>query len=113
MQTATIQAPVASQSIGTSLQSIGSYTGPAGSAGAIVSAITLANTGSATAVVNITLYNGTTDFYLAKGAQILPNDTLVLGGGNLKIQLTVGWYIRVSATVAATVDAIMSFTNFV
>jgi hypothetical protein len=112
MQSVAIQAPVASQNIGTAFQSIGGYTGPAGAAGAIISAITLANTGAAIATVNVSLYNGTTDFYLAHGAQIAVGDTLVLGGGNLKIQLTVGWYIRVSATVASTVDATQSFSQF-
>jgi len=95
MQTSTIQAPqcfVMPTTLGTI------FTTPTNSA--IISAITVANVSGAAITVSISLYNGSTDYYIAYNAPIAVGDTLEIGGNVAKLMLTNGWLLRGIASAA-------------
>ena len=104
MQTSTVVAPKCSSGVGSTLTALGGYT-PAVSA--IITSIMVANTTTNTVNVSVTLYNGTTDYYLAKLYTLNPNDTLTIGGASAKLSLVNGWYVRVFSSAGTSVDATM------
>jgi hypothetical protein len=110
MQTTTLTGVQATSGIGTSLAAIGGYSAPTG--GATVSHINIANTSGVLITVNVTLYNGTTDYYLIKGASIAPNDSLPILQNGSRIVLASGWSVRVSASIASDADATMSVVQY-
>ena len=109
MQTTTIVAPKVSANIPVSSAAIGAYT-PA--SGAIVTMLSLANKTAGTVKVTVTVYNGATDYIVCYLTPIGPNDTLFLGGENLKITLVNGWNVRASCDTLNAVDAVMCVTEF-
>jgi hypothetical protein len=110
MQTTTLSGVQATQNVGTSLAAIGGFVAPAG--GATVSHVNVANTSAVTITVNVTLYNGTTDYYLIKGATLAPNDALPVLQNGSRIVLASGWSVRVSASIASDCDATMSVVSY-
>lgn len=110
MQTTNIQNPALVSSVGTSIVQL--VAAPAGGTGRIVSALTFANKSGAEITVQCSIFNGATDFFLAFNARIGVGDTLVLGGGNLKVQLTNGFSIRGLCNTAAACDFTASYTDF-
>ncbi len=111
MQVATIVSPKVSRSIGTALTQVGGYT-PAGATGAIVSCISVCNTSGAAVTVQVTVFDGANDTNLAFNAPVAVGDSLVLGGGLLKVTLVNGWSIRVKSSAVTSVDAVVSVTEF-
>lgn len=111
MQVTTIIAPQVSRAIGTSPTAIGGYT-PPGASGAIVSCISICNIIGATISVFIDVFDGSNATRLAFGTPIASGDALVLGGDTLKLLLVNGWTVRVTSNTAASVDAVMSVTQF-
>jgi hypothetical protein len=110
MQTTTLTGVQAISGVPTTLTSLYSYSG---SGGATVSHLMLANKTGTACLVYVTLYNGTTDYYLAYQYQVSPQDTLnVLGESGSRIVLQNGWSIRVQAQLAATIDATCSVTTY-
>jgi hypothetical protein len=111
MQTTTLTGVQATSGIGTALAAIGGYLAPAG--GATVSHLTIANTSAVTITVSVTLYNGTTDYYLSKGATLAPGDSLnPLGESGQRLVLASGWTVRASASIAGDADATMSVVQY-
>lgn len=96
-----------SQSIGTVLTSVGSYTVPASTQVTIIG-LTVANVLTTAIAVDVTLYNGATDTYITKNCPIAAGGTLVLAGGEQKIVLEVGDSIRVKSSDATSADVVMS-----
>lgn len=111
MQTTTIIAPQVSRAIGTGATAIGGYT-PPGASGAIISCISVCNITGALIHAFVDVFDGANATRLAFGAPIAAGDSLVLGGDTLKILLVNGWSIRVTSDTAASIDAVMSVTQF-
>jgi hypothetical protein len=85
----------------------------AASAASTISHLMLANKSGASVTVNVTLYNGTTDYYLAYQYTIAVGDTLnVLGESGSRLVLAAGWSIRVLASAGSAVDATCSVTTY-
>ena len=111
MQTATLSGIQATKSCGVTLANIGAYVVP-GATSAVVSHIAVCNTSAVAITCNLTLYNGSTDIYLAFGAPIGIGDTLTLGSISVgPIVLASGWSVRCSVSVAGNADASMSVTQ--
>jgi hypothetical protein len=108
MQTITIQNPSLTSSLGTTVTTIL----PAPASAAIVSAITFCNKSAGTVTVQCSVYNGSTDTYLVYNAPIAVGDTLVLGGGNLKVQLGSSTSLRALCNTASAVDVTVSYSTF-
>lgn len=111
LQTTTIIAPQVSRAVGTAPVAIGGYT-PPGASGAIVSSIIACNISAGGILVTVDLFDGTNATRLAFGTPVGVGDSLVLGGENLKVLLVNGWNVRVTSSVAASVDASMAVTQF-
>jgi hypothetical protein len=110
MQTTNIQNPSLLSSLSTAVQTL--VATPAPASGLIVSALTFCNKSSANVTVTCSIYNGTTDFYLAYNAPVAIGDTLVLGGDVLKVMLTNGFSIRGYASAINSVDFTASSVLF-
>jgi hypothetical protein len=110
MQSVAIQAPSLTTNLPTSVTQI--LAAPAGSAGFIVTAVTFANKSAGNVTVQCSVFNGTTDFYLVFNASIAPGDTLVLGGGNLKLQTLIGYSLRALCNTASAVDVTVHYSQF-
>jgi hypothetical protein len=98
-----------SSGVGTALTAVGGYTVPSDSSTTVVVVgLSVANT-SATAVdVEVTLNDGSTDFYLVKDAPVSAGSSLVVIGGDQKIVLESGHSIKVNSSASSSVDAVMS-----
>jgi hypothetical protein len=110
MQTTTLTGVIATKNVGTSLVAIGGFTAPAG--GATISHLAVASTSGATITVNVSLYNGSVDYYISCGYSLAPGDTLNPVGEMGRIVLASGWSIRVSASVASDCDATASVVSY-
>lgn len=96
-----------SANVGTSLTSVGSYT-VGGGATAIVLGLTVCNVSGATVNADVTINNGSGDFYVVKNAPISAGGALVPIGGDQKIVLQAGHSIKVKSDAATSLDAILS-----
>jgi hypothetical protein len=110
MQTTTIQNPALTQNLPTSITQI--VPTPAAATGRIISALTFCNKTASAVTVQVSVYNGTTDFFIVYNQTIAPLDTLVLGGGNLKQLLTNGFSMRALCNTSNAVDVTASYTDF-
>jgi hypothetical protein len=112
MQTTTLSGIQATQNVPAALTAIGGFVAPAG--GATVSHLMVANTTASTTItVSVTVYNGTTDYYLAKNYSLSAGDTLnVLGESGSRLVLASGWSVRVIASLANDCDATMSVVTY-
>lgn len=110
MQSVAIQAPSLTQNLPTTVTTI--LAAPSGSAGSIVTAVTFANKTGGNVTVQCSIFNTSIDVYLVFNAIIAPGDTLVLGGGNLKIQLLTGYSLRALCNTSNAVDVTVSYSNF-
>ena len=86
---------------------IGSYT-VAASTQTTVIGLTVANTSASTVNIDVTLYDGGTDYYIVKDAPIPSGGALVPIGGNQKIVMVTGDSIRVNSDAASSIDAVLS-----
>lgn len=96
-----------SANVGTSLTSVGSYTVGSGNT-AIVLGLTVCNTSGATINIDVTINNGSTDFYIVKNAPISAGGSLVPIGGDQKIVLQATHSLKVKSDAATSADAILS-----
>lgn len=110
MQTTSIQNPSLTQNLGTSISTI--LATPPASTGSIVAGVTFANKTGATVTVQFSVFNGTTDFFIAFNAPIAAGDSLVFGGGTLKFLLTNGFSLRALCNTPSAVDVTVHYTNF-
>lgn len=95
-------------SIGTTLTSVGTYTVPASTQVTIIG-LTVANTSVSNITVDVTLYNGVTDYYIVKNCPVPIGSSVVIIGGDQKVVLESGDSVRVKQSdAAASADVIMS-----
>jgi hypothetical protein len=109
---ATLQSPLTTSagSAGLTIIGAGSGTVPAAT-NWIVTMITVANIVGASIVVQVTIYNGVTDFSLVKNYTLSQGDTLILGNAGAKLILGAGWAVRVNTNTASSYDATMSYAS--
>jgi hypothetical protein len=110
MQTTSIQNPSLTQNLSTSIATI--LATPPSATGSIVSGVTFANKSGGTVTIQFSVFNGTTDFYVAFNAPIAAGDSLVFGGENLKLMLTNGFSLRALCNTASAVDVTVHYANF-
>lgn len=109
MQTATIKGPYCSASIGTGLTSIGGYTPASSAIYAIVNGIYITNKTGGLIYGAVTVYNGSTDYYIAYNTPINNGDSFYVPG---KVELVSGWSVRANCNLANGIDAVMFVTEF-
>lgn len=96
-----------SRNVGTSITAIGSYTVPSG-ATAVIVGLTVCNTSGATVAVDITVNDGTNDYYIVKAAPISAGGALVPIGGEQKIILAEADSVKIKSDAATSLDAVLS-----
>jgi hypothetical protein len=96
-----------SRNVGTSLTSIGSYT-VGTSVTAVIVGLTICNTSGTTIAVDITVNDGTNDYYIVKAAPISAGGALVPIGGEQKIILADGDSVKIKSDAASSIDAVLS-----
>lgn len=97
-----------SSGIGTSLTSVGSYTVPSATKTTVIG-LSVANTTASNPIsVDVSLYNGATDYYIGKNIPVPQGSSVIIIGGDQKVVMEPGDSIRVKSTVASSVDAVMS-----
>lgn len=103
---------VKSRNIGASITAIGSYT-VAAATQAIITGLTVSNvTASTTIKVDVSVYDGANDYYLIKGAELIPGAALdVVDGGGRHI-LNTAESVRVTSDTATSVDAVLSVMEY-
>jgi hypothetical protein len=110
MQTATLSGIQATANITTSLTTIGSYIVPAATS-AVISQLTLCNKTAGAVTVQVTLYNGTTDFYVLYNYSLAANTSVNVIGLSGPIILPTSWSVRALCSALSSVDATMSVTQ--
>ena len=96
-----------STGIGTALTAVGGYTVGANTQTTVIG-LTIANTSAASVNIDVTVNDGTTNFYIVKDAPVPVGGALVPVGGNQKIVLITGDSIKVNSSAASSVDAVLS-----
>lgn len=109
MQTATIIGPQCSSGVGVTPNIIGGYSPPSSSTYAVATEVSVANTSTAAITVGVSLYNGSTDYFLAKNAPVAIGDSFYFPR---PITLTNGWSVRVLSSAAASADSTMSVVQY-
>ena len=95
------------RNIGTSLTQIDSYT-VGGSTKTTVIGLTCANTTGSAVDVDVTLNDGSNDFYIVKNCPVPSGSTVVLVGGDQKVVMEPSDLIKVKSTASSSVDVVMS-----
>lgn len=96
-----------SRNVGNTAVAVGSYT-VSSNTKAVVVGLTVCNTSGSTVAVDITVNDGTNDYYIVKGAPISAGGALVPIGGDQKIILATNDSIKVRSDSTSSVDAILS-----
>jgi hypothetical protein len=96
-----------SRNVGTSLTAVGSYTVGGGVVTTVIG-LSVCNTTTSPITVDVTVYDGTNDAYLVKGAGVPVGNGFIPIGGDEKVVLIAGDSIRVKSSAATSVDAVMS-----
>ena len=96
-----------SRGVGTTFVTAGGYAVPSSKC-AVAIGITVANITSFDIAVDVTVYDGTTDTYIVKGATVVAGQAQVFSGGDAKLVLNSGESIRVKSNTAASADVILS-----
>lgn len=96
-----------SSNVGTVAATVGNYT-VSSNTGAILIGLTVANTSNVEISANVSLYNGSADYYLIQRAPLPAASSLVLIGGEQKLVLQSNDSIRVSSSISNSIDVIMT-----
>jgi hypothetical protein len=96
-----------SRNIGTSLTSVGSYTVGSGVQTTVIG-LSICNTTTSPATVDVTVNDGTNDTYLVKNAGVPVGNALIPIGGDEKIVLITGDSVKVKSSAASSLDVVMS-----
>lgn len=96
-----------SANVGTSMTSVGSYT-VGSSTTTVVVGLTICNVTGSTINVDVSLNNGSTDYYIVKSAPISAGGALVPIGGEQKVILATGDSIKVKSDASSSADVILS-----
>lgn len=102
---------VKSRNIGVSTTAIGAYTVPAATS-AVISACRVTNVVATTIVVEVSIYDGVNDYFLAKNAEILPGASLVVCGDGDRDILNTGESVRIKSDTATSMDAVLSVMEY-
>lgn len=94
-------------SVGTVITAVGGYTVPVNTQTTVIG-LAVANLTANNIFVDISLYDGVTDYHIIKGAPVPVGGTLVVVGGDQKVVMEPGDSIRVVSDTAASADVIMS-----
>jgi hypothetical protein len=96
-----------SRNIGNTAVTVGDYTVGA-NIGAVVVGLGISNTIASQVHANVSINNGTDDFYLVKSAPIFDSSTLILVGNEQKIVLQTGDSIKVTSSDSSSLDVVMT-----
>lgn len=96
-----------SRNIGVTATEIGTYVVPAATVATVIG-LSIANVTSSLIKASVTVYDGVNDYFLLKGADIVPGQAHAIIGGDQKVVLQVGESIRVYSDTATSIDAVMS-----
>ena len=85
------------------------YTAPALTTSTVIG-LSVSNvlTTETTAKVDVILGKGASEYYIIRGAPIMPGGALIAVGGDQKLVLEAGNTVKVVSSIAASVDAIVS-----
>lgn len=83
------------------------YTTP-GATTATVVGLSLSNVAASPVVVSVVLGKGASEFHIVKNAPIMPGGTLIAVGGDQKLVCETANTIKVTSSVALSVDVIVS-----
>ena len=96
------------QNIGASLTQVDSYAVTGTGKIATVIGLSVSNTTSSAVDVDVTLNDGSTDFYIVKNCPLPSGSTVVLVGGDQKVVMEENDLIKVKSTASSSVDVVMS-----
>ena len=96
-----------SRNIGTAAVTVGDYT-VASDTQTVLIGLTVSNTYTSTVKVNIYVDDGSSQYYLIKGADIASGGALIPVGGDHKMIMIPGESLKVSSDTANSIDAILS-----
>jgi hypothetical protein len=97
----------ASRNVGTAPTAVGAYTVGASTQTTLIG-LSVANVANTPCSVTAVLYDGVDSTHLIKNAPLPIGSTLIVAGGGQKVVLMPGDQIRISSTVSASVDAVIS-----
>lgn len=97
----------AAQSVGTTANTVGSYTVGASTQTTLIG-LSVGNRIANTIYVDVEHYDGATATYIVKGAPVPGGGALVAVGGDQKVVLETGDSIRVTSDTASSADVLMS-----
>ena len=95
------------RNIGTSLTQIDSYA-VGGSTKTTVIGLSVSNTTTSAVDVDVTLNDGSNDFYIVKNCPLPSGSTVILIGGDQKVVMEPSDLIKVKSTASSSVDVVMS-----
>jgi hypothetical protein len=101
---------VKSRNIGAAATGIGTYTVPAVTT-SVVTSLTVANVTANTIIVEVSVYDTSNDYFIAKGVEILAGGSLVIAGDDRLILNTLE-SVRVKSDTATSCDAVMSLMEY-
>lgn len=87
---------------------IGNYTAPSVPTGVVITGLSIANTTSSVLNVNVYMFDGTTVTHIAWNNTVPPGATIHLADEGNRIHMNAGDQMITLASVAASIDAIMS-----
>lgn len=98
-----------SSQVGTGATDIGGYVVPSDSSTTVVVVgCSVANVTVTAVNASVSLYDGSTEYFLVKNAPVSAGSSLVVVGGDQKIVLEAGHSIRVTGSAASSLDCVMS-----
>lgn len=103
---------VKSRNIGASPTGVGTYAVPAATA-SVVTGLTIANvTSSTTITANVSVYDSSNDYYIAKGIELVPGASITVVGDGNRLVLNAAESVRVESNTATSIDAVMSLCEY-
>ena len=96
------------RNIGTSLTQVDSYAVSGTGKIATVIGLSVSNTTSSAVDVDVTLNDGSNDFYIVKNCPLPSGSTVVLVGGDQKVVMEENDLVKVKSTAVDSVDVVMS-----
>ena len=96
------------RNIGATLTQVDSYAVSGTGKIATVIGLSVSNTTSSAVDVDVTLNDGSNDFYIVKNCPLPSGSTVVLVGGDQKVVMEENDLIKVKSTAASSVDVVMS-----
>lgn len=96
-----------SRNIGTSPVTLGGYVVASATVSTIIG-LSVSNTTENLIKVSVSINDGTNDFFILKGADVVPGQAHAIIGGDQKVVMMTGDRIVVSSDTASSVDGVLS-----